>query len=61
MNIDIIEKWNQIKDLIEDASVDLNKVAKGNKSAGVRYRKKHKELLLKLKDLKKATLDISKE
>lgn len=61
MNEKIIEKWNNIKALIEEASVDLEKTAKGNKSAGVRYRKKHKELLLELKDLKKLTLEISKD
>jgi DNA integrity scanning protein DisA with diadenylate cyclase activity len=35
----IVENWENLKELIESLEADLNKTAGGNKAAGVRLRK----------------------
>ena len=35
----IVENWENLKELIESLETDLNKTAGGNKAAGVRLRK----------------------
>ena len=35
----VVEKWNEIKVLIESIELDVHKSASGNSSAGVRARK----------------------
>lgn len=61
MNDKILEKWQEIKTLTEVLEPDINKAAKGNKAAGLRYRKQYKSFCLKLKELKALTLSIGKE
>lgn len=58
MNIKI--KLEEIKSLLLESEKDLLKNASGNKAAGVRSRKKIKEITLLLKELKKLTLEVSK-
>lgn len=53
-------KLDEIKQLLLESEEDLLKNAKGNKAAGVRSRKKIKELTTLLKELKKLTLEVSK-
>lgn len=53
-------KLNQIKQLILESEEDLLKNEKGNKAAGVRSRKRIKELTSLLKELKRLTLEVSK-
>ena len=58
MNIKI--KLEEIKELLLESETDLLKNASGNKAAGVRSRKRIKELTNLLKELKKLTLEVSK-
>jgi len=58
MNIKI--KLEEIKNLLLESEEDLFKNASGNKAAGVRSRKKIKQLNELLKELKKLTLEVSK-
>ena len=50
----LLEKWNELKVLIESLDLDVHKNANGNKSAGVRTRKG-------LRLLKKQSSDLVKE
>ena len=50
----LLEKWNELKVLIESLDLDVLKNANGNKSAGVRARKG-------LRLVKKSTADLVKE
>lgn len=61
MNQQILDQWNEIKSKFEEAEIDLTKNAKGNKAAGVRFRKQAKNIEVLLKNLKKDTINISKD
>jgi len=50
----LLEKWTEVKILVESLELDIHKNAGGNKSAGVRTRKG-------LRLLKKRTTDLVKE
>jgi len=56
----ILEKWNEIKVLIETLDLDVHKNAGGNASAGVRARKGLRLLKKEAADLVKITLDTEK-
>ena len=58
---DIARKWQEIKNLINELDVDIEKASKGNKAAGLRYRKRYKWFCLLLKELKNLTLLLSKK
>jgi hypothetical protein len=53
--------WADVKGLVESVDLDLEKQLAGTAAAGARARKGLKELNLKLKALKKFTLDLEKE
>ena len=55
------QKWEEVKSLIEEIQPDLIKNSNGNKSAGIRTRKKIKELSVLLKELKALSLEIGKK
>ena len=43
-NKNLLDEWDSLKVLVSSLEIDLNKNAKGNKSAGVRTRKGLREL-----------------
>ena len=53
MNDSLVEKYEELKTLVETLQIDIVKNASGNKSAGVRARKS-------LRDLKKLASEIVK-
>ena len=61
MNERIIESWNELKALLAETEVDVLKNANGNASAGIRARKKLRELKGKLADLVKVTIEEGKQ
>lgn len=61
MNEKIVSSWNDLKALLAEAEVDVLKNAKGNASAGIRARKKLRELKTKLSDLVKITIEEGKQ
>mgnify|MGYP000251915719 FL=1 len=58
---DIIEKWAEIKTIIESIDLDVNKNAGGNASAGVRARKGLRLLKKEAAELVKMTVAADKE
>jgi hypothetical protein len=56
----ILEKWNEIKVLVESLELDVHKNAKGNSSAGVRARKGLRALKKEATDLVKMTIEEDK-
>ena len=56
----ILEKWNEIKVLVESLELDVHKNAKGNSSAGVRARKGLRTLKKEATDLVKMTIEEDK-
>ena len=52
----LLEKWNELKVLIESLDLDVHKNANGNKSAGVRTRKGLRLLKKQSSDLVKSSL-----
>ena len=56
----ILEKWNEIKVLVESLELDVHKNAKGNASAGVRARKGLRTLKKEATDLVKMTIEEDK-
>ena len=56
----IIDKWNEIKVLIESIDLDVHKNAGGNASAGVRARKGLRLLKKEAADLVKQTVEADK-
>jgi hypothetical protein len=52
----VLNKWNEIKVLIESMEDDINKNASGNKAAGTRARKGLRTLKSAAADLVKLTL-----
>tara|TARA_B100001123_G_scaffold437566_2_gene570075 strand:- start:20569 stop:20751 length:183 start_codon:yes stop_codon:yes gene_type:complete len=57
----ILEKWNEIKVLVESLDLDVHKNAGGNASAGVRARKGLRLLKKEAADLVKITLSTEKK
>tara|TARA_E500000331_G_C17213018_1_gene694628 strand:+ start:802 stop:999 length:198 start_codon:yes stop_codon:yes gene_type:complete len=58
---DIIEKWAEIKTIIESIDLDVNKNAGGNASAGVRARKGLRLLKKEAAELVKMTVAADKD
>ena len=58
---DILDKWNEIKILIESLDLDVHKNANGNASAGVRARKGLRLLKKETSDLIKTTIQSEKD
>ena len=58
---DILEKWEELKVLVESLELDVHKNASGNKSAGTRTRKGLRLLKSAAADLVKSSLSESKE
>jgi len=56
----ILEKWNEIKVLVDSLDLDVNKNASGNASAGVRARKGLRLLKKEAGELVKATIEQEK-
>ena len=56
----VLEKWNEIKVLIESLDLDVHKNAGGNSSAGVRARKGLRLLKKEAAELVKATIEEEK-
>ena len=56
----VLEKWNQLKTLIEALDIDVNKNSKGNAAAGIRARKAMRQLQAQAKELVKLTLETDK-
>ncbi|MAH42950.1 hypothetical protein CL614_04490 [archaeon] len=57
---DILEKWNEIKVLVDSLDLDLHKNASGNSSAGVRARKGLRVLKNEVGALVKITINEDK-
>ncbi|MGI9268981.1 MAG: hypothetical protein ACR2PE_00470 [Porticoccus sp.] len=57
----IIDKWAEIKVLIESIDLDVHKNAGGNSSAGVRARKGLRLLKKEAADLVKMTVEADKD
>jgi hypothetical protein len=56
----LVEKWNEIKLLMESLDVDVTKNAKGNSSAGVRARRGLRLLKAMLGEYSKLTIQEEK-
>lgn len=56
-----LEKWDELKRLVESLEIDLHKNARGNASAGIRTRKGLRLLKKKAGELVKSILDADKE
>ena len=56
----IIERWQELKVLIESIDLDVHKNANGNSSAGVRARKGLRLLKTQAGDLVKLTVELGK-
>jgi len=61
MNNTLVEKFDELKTLIESLQVDVVKNAGGNKSAGVRARKGLRELKKIASEIVKTSLSSDKE
>lgn len=59
-NNQILEKWNEIKTLVETLEQDVAKNSKGIAAAGVRARKGLRQLQAKSKELVKLTIELDK-
>tara|TARA_R110001592_G_scaffold188358_3_gene433519 strand:+ start:21911 stop:22108 length:198 start_codon:yes stop_codon:yes gene_type:complete len=57
----ILDKWTEIKTIIESIDLDINKNASGNASAGVRARKGLRLLKKEAADLVKITVEADKQ
>ena len=57
----ILNKWEELKTLIESIDLDVNKNAGGNASAGVRARKGLRLLKKEAAELVKLTVDADKD
>ena len=57
----LLEKWNELKSLVETLELDVHKNAKGNSAAGVRSRKGLRQLQTKSKELVKLMLETDKD
>jgi len=56
----VLEKWNELKTLVENLEHDVTKNAKGVAAAGVRSRKGLRQLQAKSKELVKLTIELDK-
>jgi hypothetical protein len=56
----VLEKWNELKLIVESIDLDVNKNAGGNSSAGVRARKGLRSLKSVAADLVKLTIEAEK-
>lgn len=61
MNNTLVEKFDELKTLVESLQVDVVKNAGGNKSAGVRARKGLRELKKIASEIVKTSLTSDKE
>jgi len=57
----ILENWEQLKELVSSLELDLHKNAHGNKSAGVRARRGLRKLKSDAAELVKLTLESEKK
>ncbi len=57
----VIEKWEELKVLVESLELDVHKNARGNKSAGTRARKGLRLLKNAAADLVKTSLEEGKD
>ena len=57
----ILNKWNEIKTLVESIDLDVQKNANGNASAGVRARKGLRVLKSAATELVKTTISAEKD
>ena len=60
MSNPVIEKWAELKTIIESIDLDVHKNANGNASAGVRARKGLRLLKSSAAELVKLTVDLDK-
>ena len=60
MDQNLLDKWNEIKMLVDATDVDVTKSAGGNASAGVRSRHSMRLLRKKAADFTKSLLESSK-
>ena len=56
----VLEKWEELKTLVESLDQDVSKNAKGTASAGVRARKGLRLLKSKVSELVKLTVELGK-
>ncbi len=56
MTSNVLEKWTELRNLVESLSDDINKNAGGNKAAGTRARKGLRVLKTTASELVKLTL-----
>tara|TARA_R110001583_G_scaffold43355_7_gene137961 strand:+ start:22365 stop:22550 length:186 start_codon:yes stop_codon:yes gene_type:complete len=56
----LMDRWAEMKVLVESLELDMLKSSKGNKSAGVRARKGLRELKKQASELVKSSLESSK-
>jgi len=61
INDNLVEKYEELKTLVESMQIDLVKNASGNKSAGVRTRKALRELKKIASEIVKTSLNSDKE
>jgi len=57
----VLEKWEELKVLVESLELDVHKNARGNKSAGTRARKGLRLLKNAAADLVKTSLESAKD
>ena len=60
-NSTVLDKWNELKALVEALEPDVAKNAKGVSAAGVRARKGLRQLQAKSKELVKLTIELDKK
>lgn len=61
MDHPVLEKWSELKSLVEALEHDVTKNAKGTAAAGVRARKGLRQLQTKAKELVKLTIELDKK
>ena len=61
MNSDLLQKWAELKILVESLELDLHKHASGNSSAGVRARRGLRLLKSEAANLVKTSLEFEKK
>ena len=57
---ELLDKWSELKVLIESLELDVHKNANGNKSAGVRARKGLRLVKTRASELVKQSLSVGK-
>jgi len=57
----VLDKWNELKTLVESLELDVVKNSKGTIAAGVRARKGLRQLQAKSKELVKLTIELDKK